>query len=447
MADYLTRRGPFWYFQRWVPAEFREFDRRKIVEQSTKVRVVDDPHQRRAKHIAYTINAALETLWRELADGKAAGARQRYRQTILRARRLGYDYREMGEMIESRATLELVRRIEALEARGLIADPPALDALLGGVARPALMCSQIYDTYFEHKKADLRTKSKKQLEGWQHRNKVAIGQFVATLPADKPFAALTRADANRYREFWSARIVDQGYSAEGANTAIGYVASAIKVLARKFDLPQLGPLFAGLTFKKKKGQKRKRPAFSVEHIGKILAPGALEAADAELRRAILATIETGIRPAELVGLDGKTIHAFAKVPHISVEFREDEDDPRELKTTNSIRKIPLVGVALEAFRKQPNGFESYRDNSYKLAMDINKFLRKHGLMQTPQHTLYSFRHAFKDRLRAAGAGDELTDMLMGHSPDGPDYGDGYSLADKRKVLQRIALPVSAKLSV
>jgi integrase len=450
MSDYLVRRGPFWHFQRWTPEQFRDVDKRRLIHQSTKVRVADDPDKRRAKRVADRINDALEGYWRDLAAGQTRGALHRYRETVRRAQRLGFGYREMGEMIESRATLEIMRRIEALEARGLLTDPPSVAAVLGTVKQPSLMCSELFEAYRDHMAADLRGKSDKQRKDWDQRLKVALGQFVATLPADKPFADLNKTDVNRYRDWWSKRITEQGYSAEGANTAIGYVGAAVKRLAKKFELDKLERLFSGIQFAKPKGIKNKRPSFSVSFLrDRILQPGALDGLDAELRRAVFLMMETGIRPTEIVQLDRKSIHATAAIPYVSVEFLDNDEDGerRELKTTNSIRKIPLVGVALAAMRKQADGFPTYRDNSERMAVHLNKFFRKHKLTETPKHTLYSFRHAFKDRLREAAAGDEMTDMLMGHTPDGPEYGDGFSLERKRDVLQRMALPVPSKLSV
>jgi hypothetical protein len=52
MADYLTKRGGFWRFCRRVPDEYAALDRRAIVQQSTKVRIVDDPRALRAREVA-----------------------------------------------------------------------------------------------------------------------------------------------------------------------------------------------------------------------------------------------------------------------------------------------------------------------------------------------------------------------------------------------------------
>src|SRR5262249_28082034 len=64
MADYLVRRGGFWRFVRRVPKEYADFDKRGIVQQSTKIRVADDPKKMRARKVAGDMNNALERYWR-----------------------------------------------------------------------------------------------------------------------------------------------------------------------------------------------------------------------------------------------------------------------------------------------------------------------------------------------------------------------------------------------
>ena len=52
--------------------------------------------------------------------------------------------------------------------------------------------------------------------------------------------------------------------------------------------------------------------------------------------------------------------------------------------------------------------------------------------------MYSFRHAFKDRLKAAECPEEMIDELMGHSTGKPRYGAGYGLKLKQKYLRAMA---------
>jgi integrase len=55
-----------------------------------------------------------------------------------------------------------------------------------------------------------------------------------------------------------------------------------------------------------------------------------------------------------------------------------------------------------------------------------------------EHTIYSLRHSFNDRLIAAEAPDSLIDSLMGHKTYKPKHGKGPNLDLKLKYLQQIA---------
>jgi hypothetical protein len=74
-----------------------------------------------------------------------------------------------------------------------------------------------------------------------------------------------------------------------------------------------------------------------------------------------------------------------------------------------------------------------------LSAAVMKHFKKHKLLPSPKHSVYSFRHSFKDRLKAAETPEELIDELMGHTTSKPKYGDGYGLKLKQKYLQAIAL--------
>jgi integrase len=151
-------------------------------------------------------------------------------------------------------------------------------------------------------------------------------------------------------------------------------------------------------------------------------------------------IETGLRPSEIVNLQEQTIVLDASVPHVRIIA-----DGRRLKTEQSERDIPLVGVALKALQMHPSGFPRYRDKSSVLSATINKFLFENGLRPTKDHTLYSLRHSFKDRLVAAEAPDSLIDSLMGHRTNKPKYGKGPPLELKLKYLAQIAFNTPVEL--
>jgi hypothetical protein len=72
----------------------------------------------------------------------------------------------------------------------------------------------------------------------------------------------------------------------------------------------------------------------------VLRPGALAGMNDEARAVVLTIIETGARPSEICNLTEQVIKVGASVPHILIEPRLDPDDPREIKTTTSVRSLP-----------------------------------------------------------------------------------------------------------
>ena len=96
-------------------------------------------------------------------------------------------------------------------------------------------------------------------------------------------------------------------------------------------------------------------------------------------------------------------------------------------------------------KRRPQGFPRYRDKSSSMSGTLNKYLKENGLRPTVEHTVYSLRHSFKDRLVAVEAEDSLIDSLMGHRTGKPKYGSGPTLELKLKFLSRIAFPVPVRL--
>jgi integrase len=165
----------------------------------------------------------------------------------------------------------------------------------------------------------------------------------------------------------------------------------------------------------------------------VLAAGALDGLNEDARLVLCVVADTGLRPSEVVNLQEDAIVLNTSIPYVKIV-----PDGRRLKTEDSRREIPLVGAALAAMRKRPEGFPRYRDKSSNLSATLNKYLLENDLRPTKNHTVYSLRHSFKDLLIAAEAPDSLIDSLMGHKTYKPKYGKGPSLELKLKYLQQIA---------
>ncbi|OZB15165.1 MAG: integrase, partial [Rhodobacterales bacterium 34-62-10] len=112
---------------------------------------------------------------------------------------------------------------------------------------------------------------------------------------------------------------------------------------------------------------------------------------------------------------------------------------RQLKTPYARRVIPLTGVSLEAFRAFPDGFPRYRNNSAGLSGAVNKYLEENGLRESPEHSFYSLRHSFEDRMLAAGIDDRIRRDLFGHALDRERYGKGATLDHVHKLVLGLAI--------
>ena len=429
MPDFLTRRNGTWHFARRVPTEFAHLDRRGVVRHSTKIRIASDRAAVHASRVAEKFNSSLELHWRALADSDSREGLDSYTEARRRARQLGFDYVENAQLVAAPAA-ERLERLETLVTNDLVNDGGAREAVLGLKKKPVFKVSKIFEEYEAETKDQILDLSPDQLRIWRNARKRVVKSFAGVV-GDKLITELTVDDAIDFRNFWRDRVVQEGIAAKSANREVGQLSGMIKELniLRRLGLPDL---FKGLRLK---GEVDKEPTpYETKFVqNRLLADGALDGLNEDARYIIYVIADTGLRPSEVVNLNRKTIHLNARIPYVSVL-----PDGRRLKTDDSLREIPLVGAALAALKAKPDGFPRYRDNSSTFSATANKFLLENGLRPTEEHTVYSLRHSFKDRLIAAEAQDSLIDSLMGHDTYKPKYGKGPSLELKRKYLQRIA---------
>jgi integrase len=153
-------------------------------------------------------------------------------------------------------------------------------------------------------------------------------------------------------------------------------------------------------------------------------------------------LEIGARIGEVSGLGIDDLYLDAPIPHIHIRSRPW----RSLKTRESERRVPVVGIALEALKRAaalPRAglgvFEAYakprgNDNASAAA---NKRLLPWKL------TTHSFRHTLKDRLREVGCPKDIRDAIQGHANGdvAETYGQGHTLRTMHEWLQKVAVKV------
>ena len=259
--------------------------------------------------------------------------------------------------------------------------------------------------------------------------------YVIELLGDHPVDSYTSADAASFRDFLTKR----GLTTSSIARIFGTVKAVINLSIQENGL-DCSNAFANIYLPKKTVSKRLPiPNDEIINIQNVC----LNIADE--RRLLIALIsDTGMRLSEAVGLVWGDMVIDHQFPHINLV----PHPWRPLKTSGSKRVVPLIGVSLQAIKIMHQQshctqflFPSYTNeekcNGNSASAALNKWIKaytKHGV-------IHSFRHSFRDRLRAAEINTELTDQLGGWSVSsiGQSYGVGHTLEQKYKAMSRIVL--------
>jgi integrase len=326
--------------------------------------------------------------------------------------------------------LSACSNLETLVGKGVADQPVARAAALGTEKRPIPRLSKLFEEFEALVADEIKGLSPEQGRIWRTARIRAAAQFVERV-GDKPVTEVTEDDGLDYVEWWRERIVKGDALPKTANRDIGQLSRMLKDVSvrRRLKIPDI---FKGLRLRGE--TENSRVPYETDYIqNTLLAAGALDGLNEDGRHVLYVVADTGLRPSEVVNLTESTICLDAPIPHVKIL-----PEGRKLKTEDSEREMPLVGVALAAMRLHLQGFPRYRDKSSGLSATLNKYLSENGLRPTKDHSVYSLRHSFKDRLVGAEAPDSLIDSLMAHKTYKPKYGKGPSLELKSKFMSAIA---------
>jgi len=425
IVNYMRKRRGYWYYVRRVPRNVQAHEAHPFIVRSTKIRIGDDPRGVVARIRVQEFDAQQSARWQDLMAGIDPGQRERYQRNLRIAaeHRLPYLAQPEVAALPDEAFMHRLRIVEAQPS------PDLASAMFGTVPPPSIMISDVLDEYSKLNAASLAAKSPNQLKKWRVARETSLQIFMEVNKGDLELAKITRAHVLTYRNHWSQQAVEGKIQIGSANKYIGRFSGIVKAVAEAHQIniaPVLQKIYIG------GAKKGKRQSFETEWVQSVLLKeGALEGMNEEARAIVYLIAETGLRLVEACNLTKSTINLDHKIPHIQVR-----PEGRQLKTDQSERDIPLVGVALMAMKKHPEGFPRYRDKNASCSAAINKFLKTNFNIEGSQ-TLYSLRHTFKNRLRSARCQDEISVRLMGHDYDLPEYGEP-SLEDKLYWLQKIA---------
>ncbi len=414
----LTQRGSKFYLVKRVPERFAQIDSRKQVWIALRTDSLAEAERR-----AHDAARDLENQWLAKLSGQSQSF-QRFDALSALAASRGFPYLP-AEQVSEQPLSEILKRAAVAQDNDTVAA-----AVLGAEKPPTHKLSQIIDLYIELVAVDVKDKGRDQRRIWENTIRRSIGRLMSVV-GDKPIDKLTREDVLAYRNHWVTRIQDEGLTSNSANRELTAIAG---VFSKLYKLKGLGDpnLFKNLAFSAK---RRHRPpygeTFIRDQILPVLDRDILNGDAADILRIL---INTGMRPSEVTGLAPSDVVLETEIPYVAIRPRQG----RELKTQTSIRDIPLVGIALDAAKRNSEGFSRYFDKTGSLSQTINKFLKVNDLRPTPDHSVYSFRHGFQDRMTAVEAPDRVQADLMGHRYVRERYGAGPSLTQKAEWLSRIS---------
>lgn len=423
--SYMHKRRGYWYYIRRVPLDIRPHESGPFVLKSTKIRIGDDPRGMIARKRVQALDELQAARWDALRSGAGPTDHALFRRNVLIAQTFKLPYLVQTE-VEALPPVDFIHRVKlAREA------PTAenMSALFGTVPVPTIMLSDLVGEFEKLNAASLKEKSEQQLKKWRVARSTSVEMFKDVIGEDIALAKITRTHVLALRDHYNKLAAAGSIQIESANKYLGRLAAMFKSVV---DAHQLDTAKVFDKIYIKGGKTGKRHSFDTAWVQNVLlADDALEGLNDEARAIVYVIAETGMRVAEVCNLSATTIKLDHPIPHVQVR-----PDGRQLKTDQSARDIPLVGVALMALRAHPEGFPRYLDKNATASAVINKFFKSRFKLEEDQ-TLYSLRHTFKNRLRSIRCQDEISARLMGHDYDLPEYGEP-SLDDKLYWLQQIA---------
>ena len=452
----LIKKRGYWYYQRRVPKKYAHIDHRKYVKKALRTKAIDEAIAKRDALVKadneYWSALALEVVQNGgVDDTTLAVETHRYEAAKARAASFGVTYLPSSELAAQAGPVEIYERIQRLMKQSGPNTLPKrvdVDAVLGGITKPnkgKMKVSKAFNLYLDKiSYNDQYNKDKDQLYSWKKTKTTSIDYFIEVM-GDLDMDSITREQALAYEDWWRNRMKagkdgKAGVKPNTANRHIGNIrglyTSFFKYIGEEDrQNPFRNMHFTGTT-------KSSVAAFDDEWVRqRILVPGLFDRLNIELQSMIYVLIETGARMSEICNLLPDDIHLDETIQYVSIKPREN----RELKTPDSERDIPLVGVALEGMKLTPNGFDKYRGKGTLVSANLMKAFRQRDLLPTKNHVIYSFRHAFEKRMQESNIDYALRCLLMGHKNDRPAYGDGGSLEYRRDELLKIAHPFPPKL--
>ena len=376
-----------------------------------------------------------------LAGRDAPGSISHYEAIAKIAAAHGFGYRT-AQQLGGGELNDILRRAEALVVGGEKPGGDAAAALLGGVERPSETLMGVAERMHEICALEVKHKEGKQLRVWRDRWLRPAKKVRELLGHDPQLDKISRTDAIAFRDALKDRIIEGDMLGRSAQTELQNLNKLWRIYHQHlgYDSIEMPPcpfreLTEGMSKMDPDNRKHEVP---LEFVEEIVRPGAMDHMNDEEADITLVLAETGCRQSEVTDLPPGSIFLDAPIPFVRIK-NETGKFAREIKNKHSERDVPLVGIALEAMRRHPEGFPRYR-NTGTYSAAANKALRK---ILPDGVTIGGLRHSFETRLKNAGVDSDDRAELMGHSVKrarGREwYGDSMPLEVRQEHIEKIAV--------
>ena len=263
-----------------------------------------------------------------------------------------------------------------------------------------------------------------------------VNYFIEAV-GNRDLSDYTSIDGAKFRDF----LLDKGLVVSSIKRIFSSLGPIIKLMIQEHGLKAISPLVG--TYMPSGSKKDKRQPIPIQTI-KSIQSVCMDMND-DLRWVIALVSDTGMRLAEVCGLERNDVVLDAPIPHITLQ----PNSARRLKTESSERKIPLVGASLwaatQAFELLSGADEKYlfprytkggKCNANSASSALNRWMKPYV---EDGCVIHSFRHSMRDRLRAVECPSDIVDQIGGWSCSnvGQNYGAGYQLPVLQKWLQMI----------
>ncbi|WP_442754039.1 DUF6538 domain-containing protein [Methylocystis sp. JAN1] len=427
MVKHLLLRNGTYYYWRKIPKHLQaRYGGRKLkrVSLETSDKLV-------AAKKASKMAAADEALWKSMSDRSDLSPPE-----VREAAQALIDELRPTEWIEpgpkgergvwSRAQV-LTELLEDDDRYGSVVHEEAINLLERDKSVPLL--SEALSVYLAEHKNGKKPKFARETE-------LAIG-LVTKVLGDRPIDSYRRREVAEWRDALLSQMTTVTFKRRLAS-----IKAVLNKALIEFEITVSNP-FERLTIPNEGHDSKERAPFTLSEL-KLISDKARDADD-DLRWLVALQIETGARLGELVGLRLTDID-LGPTPCIKIRPHEK----RSLKTRQSEREVPLVGVSLWAAQRafqaascggagsRPWLFPRYEGSKATHASNaINKWLRP----LSGGKTSHSFRHSLRDRLRAAQCPEAIAEQVggWGSRSVSQGYGKGYPLEVLRDWLLRICL--------